>query len=94
MDCDDIKTPEYIVEIDFGTEIDLHHIHFRDTGVAVKEFLRQAVEKRYRQVRIVHGKGRSKRKEWVYGILKKHPHVALFKDDGPNWGATIVVLKN
>ena len=81
-----------ITMIDFGEEIDLHHIHFKDTGIAVKEFLRQAAEKRFRKVRIVHGKGLSKKKEWVLGILEKDPRVLSFYNDGPNWGATVVVL--
>lgn len=89
---DDPLTEDSITEIDFGTEIDLHHFHPDDTAAAVEEFLRQAVDKGYDRVRIVHGKGMSKKKKWVYSILKEHSRVALFRDDGPNWGATVVYL--
>ena len=79
--------------IDFGSEVDLHHFHPRDTEIVVTEFLRQAVEKGYEKVRIVHGKGRSQKKKHVYKILENHPLVAGFGDEGANWGATLVSLE-
>ncbi len=79
-------------EIDFGKECDLHHFHPRDTRLVVEAFLRQSAERGYRRVRLVHGKGRSAKKEHVYRILKEHPRVIRYYNDGPNWGATIIEL--
>lgn len=81
-----------VTEIIFGDEIDLHHFHFKDTGAAVGEFLNQAMAAGLERIRIVHGKGMSKKKEWVYGILDKDPRVKSYINDGSNWGATIVFL--
>ncbi len=88
---DDLE--ENVTTIEFGDEIDLHHFHFKDTGLAVQEFIRQGSESGLSRVRIVHGKGMSRKKEWVHAILEKDPRVDSFRDDGPNWGATIVFLK-
>ena len=78
--------------MEFGKEVDLHHFHPRDTKAVVEEFLRQAVEKGYVRVRIVHGKGRSQKKSQVYAILQGHRQVKTYHDEGANWGATVVFL--
>ena len=78
--------------MNFGTEVDLHHFHPKDTRVVVEEFLRQARDAGYERVRIVHGKGRSQKKLQVHAILEAHEEVISFRDDGPNWGATLVFL--
>lgn len=80
-------------EIDFGEECDLHHFHPGDREMVVKEFIRQASEKGLRRIRIVHGKGKSVAKEQILGLLGNDPRVEGFGDDGPNWGATVVILK-
>jgi len=79
--------------VEFGAEIDLHHFSPRYTGPLVREFLDESVKKGYGEVRIVHGKGRSQKKQEVYRILETHPYVISFHDQGPNWGATVVFLK-
>lgn len=80
--------------IDFGDECDLHHFHPRDRDTVVKEFIRQAWSKGLRRLRIVHGKGRSVAKARLVILLGNDPRVERFADDGVNWGATVVFLKN
>ncbi len=80
-------------EIEFGSEVDLHHFHPRDTGIVVHEFLKQGKEKGLSRLRIVHGKGRSQKKSEVHRLLSQAPDVESFSDDGSNWGATIVYLR-
>jgi len=80
------------LQIDPGEELDLHHFSPADTESLVNEFLRIAVERGYRRVRIVHGKGRSRVKERVYAVLEEHPVVDSFHDDSFNWGATVVEI--
>jgi predicted adenine nucleotide alpha hydrolase (AANH) superfamily ATPase len=84
---DEIPFPET------GDEIDLHHFHPADTERVVKFYLGKSIEKKLKKVRIIHGKGRSKKKKEIYDILKNHPSVISFNDDSWNWGATVVYLK-
>ncbi len=77
---------------DTGDEIDLHHFHPADTKKVVEFYLAIAIEKRYSKVRIIHGKGKSKKKKEVHDILRTHPGVASFNDDSWNWGSTVVHL--
>ncbi|OHD70151.1 MAG: hypothetical protein A2W19_05015 [Spirochaetes bacterium RBG_16_49_21] len=78
--------------IDFGFECDLHFFDPSETAEVVDEFIRQAVRKGMPEIRLVHGKGKSAKKRQVYDILSKHPDVLHYKNDGPNWGATIITL--
>ena len=80
-------------EIDFGNELDLHHFHPKDTKIVVEEFIRQAVAKRLEVIRIIHGRGRSVKKREIYKYLENHKNVMTFKDDGSNWGSTVIRLK-
>jgi epoxyqueuosine reductase len=82
------------VEINFGQEIDLHHFHPADTKLLVEKFLENAIKEQYSTVRIIHGKGKSVKKRYVYEILKSHPAVASYNDDSYNWGATIITLNS
>lgn len=79
-------------ELELGTELDLHHFNPADTEKLVNEFLKISSGKKYRSVRIVHGKGKSRVKLRVHTILKSHPAVVSFRDDSYNWGATVVEL--
>ena len=79
-------------DIDFGYECDLHFFEPRETAAVVREFLRQAAEKGLVTVRLVHGKGKSAKKREAYDILAAHPDVVSFRNDGANWGATIITL--
>jgi DNA-nicking Smr family endonuclease len=79
--------------IDFGQDVDLHHFHPRDTRAVLDEFFRQAREKGYRRLRIVHGKGRSAKKREVLKYLEELDDVEQFGNDGTNWGATVVLLR-
>ena len=84
---DEIPFPET------GDELDLHHFHAADTEKVVKFYLKKSIEKKLKKVRIIHGKGKSKKKKDLYDILKNHPSVISFNDDSWNWGATVVHLE-
>ncbi|MBN2103953.1 Smr/MutS family protein [bacterium] len=95
------KTPENRIEdftrpIEVEDVLDLHGFFPEQVKEIVRAFLQHACEKHYTQVRIIHGKGKSRLKWEVYQILKKHPDVACFGDAPPqtgHWGVTIVELK-
>jgi len=80
-------------DIDFGYECDLHFFEPQETDDVVREFIRQAAAKGLKKIRLVHGKGISAKKRRVYELLEGHPDVAEFRNDGPNWGATIITLR-
>jgi dsDNA-specific endonuclease/ATPase MutS2 len=58
----------------------------------VEEYLFQAVERGFREVRIIHGRGIGVQREIVQSILRRHPSVISFRDV-PDRGSTSVTLK-
>ncbi len=90
----DEPSPEYFVVRD---ELDLQGFFPEQVPEMLDEFLRNALSLGYRQVRIVHGKGRSRLKWEVHQYLRAHPLVAAFADAPPEaggWGATVVGLRS
>lgn len=85
--------PEDYSDIDFGYECDLHFFEPRETAAVVREFIRQAADRGLATVRLVHGKGKSAKKREAYELLAHHPDVLSFRNDGANWGATIITVK-
>jgi dsDNA-specific endonuclease/ATPase MutS2 len=88
------RSPEITepVEVPIEDWIDLHSFNPRDVADVVEEYLHQALLKRYRQVRIVHGRGIGVQREIVRSILARNPGVISFHDT-EDWGATIAHLK-
>jgi DNA-nicking Smr family endonuclease len=76
--------------------LDLHTFKAKDVKDLVPDYLAACHEKGIFQVRIIHGKGTGTLRTTVHSILSKHPLVASFNLDHPEyggWGATIVWLK-
>ena len=75
--------------------LDLHGFYPEQIPEVVEEFIRHACELKLTQVKIIHGKGRSRLKFEVHQVLKQHPAVLNFSDAPPysgGWGATFVTL--
>lgn len=75
---------------------DLHSFLPRDVEDALFDYLEEATRCRFREVRIIHGKGTGVRRAQVLRALGKHPMVERFFDAPPErggFGATIVCLK-
>lgn len=89
-----IEDDDQAEEVIFGSECDLHQFPAKYTDLVVREFLRQAEESGLKNLRLIHGKGRSQKKIHVYKILSSHPAVESFGDQGSNWGATLIRLKD
>ena len=83
------------VKIPIDGILDLHFFSPKDAASVVKEYIRECVEKRIYEVRIIHGKGKGILRRTVHSLLEKHPDVIDFQlDPGPSgWGATVVYLK-
>ena len=78
-------------EVPIEDSIDLHTFRPRDLRMVVEEYLYQAVQRGFREVRIIHGRGIGVQREIVRSILEKHPSVISFRDL-PDWGSTLVEL--
>ena len=75
--------------------IDLHTFHPRDIKSVVEEYVNAAHEAGFREVRLIHGRGRGVQRGIVQAALEKHPLVESF-DDAPesHLGATVALLKH
>jgi len=76
--------------------IDLHSFAPKEIPSVVEEYLREAHRRGFRDVRLVHGRGKGVQRAVVQTLLDGHPLVERFSDalpDAGGWGATVVVLK-
>ena len=79
-------------EVPIGDSIDLHTFQPREIAIVVEEYLYQAVQRGWAEVRIIHGRGIGVQREIVRSILEKHPSVLTFHD-APDRGSTYVTLR-
>lgn len=83
------------VTIEILDWIDLHSIAPHDVERVVEEYLRQAHDRDFRAVRIIHGKGRGVQRAIVRSVLVQTPFVEQWMDAplyAGGWGATIAHL--
>ena len=88
--------------IEDGTRIpiedsfDLHSFLPRDVANALSDYLDEAFDRGWREVRIIHGKGKGVRRAEVRRLLAQNPRVVEFFDAPPGrgeFGATVVILR-
>jgi DNA-nicking Smr family endonuclease len=73
--------------------IDLHAFHPKDVVSVVEEYLTAAHAAGFREVRLVHGRGRGVQRGLVQAALDRHPLVEAFWDDPhSHLGATVAKL--
>lgn len=83
------------VEFEITDELDLHTFRPSEVGDLVPDYIELALEKGYKRVRIIHGKGIGTLRTTVHRILERDPRVVLFEQAGGTeggWGATIAWL--
>jgi dsDNA-specific endonuclease/ATPase MutS2 len=74
-------------------ELDLHAFAPGDIPSVVDEYVRAAASAGFREVRLVHGRGRGIQRGIVQAVLERHPLVREFRDDmSSHLGATIALL--
>ncbi len=86
------ETIQYPIE----DSIDLHTFRPKEVKELVNDYLEEASEKGFEEVRIIHGKGIGVLRQIVHSVLKSHPLVISFKEAdlaAGGWGATIAVLR-
>jgi dsDNA-specific endonuclease/ATPase MutS2 len=79
-------------ELPIEDSIDLHTFQPREIEIVVEEYLFQAIQRGFREVRIIHGRGIGVQREIVHSMLKKHPDVVSFRDAADR-GSTYVSLR-
>jgi len=85
------------VEIPIEESIDLHLFRASEISDVVAGYLDAAIEKGFREVRLIHGRGRGVQRNRVQKLLARHPGVERFADapgDRGGWGATIAWLRS
>jgi DNA-nicking Smr family endonuclease len=75
--------------------LDLHTFQPRDIKSVVEEYVNAAHAAGFREVRLIHGRGRGIQRGIVHAALERHPLVESC-DDAPesHLGATIALLKH
>ena len=83
-------------EVPIEDALDLHSFAPRDVPDVVDGYLEAAAEAGFREVRLIHGKGKGVQRRRVQEILSTHPLVEEFFDAPAArgaWGATIARLR-
>jgi len=84
------------IEIPIEDSIDLHFFQPSEIVNVVEGYLDAAIEKGFREVRLIHGRGRGVQRNRVQRLLARHPGVEHYVDapgDRGGWGATIAWLR-
>jgi dsDNA-specific endonuclease/ATPase MutS2 len=85
------EDPQGPVVLPIEDWIDLHSFRPDEVASVVEEYLAQACQKGFAEVRIIHGRGIGVQREIVQTILRRDPRVRSFSDT-PDRGATIARL--
>lgn len=85
-----------VTRIPIEDSFDLHSFDPREAMSALEEYLREAQEAGFAEVRVIHGKGSGVRRAEVRRLLQRRPEVESFRDAPPERGgvgATIVFFR-
>jgi DNA-nicking Smr family endonuclease len=84
------------VEIPIGDAIDLHRFLPGETEDVVRAYVEEAARRGFREVRVIHGRGRGVQRARVHRALADSPWVERFSEapaERGGWGATLVWLR-
>jgi len=82
------------VQLPIEDAIDLHPFAPRDIPSVVDEYLHAAHEAGFREVRLIHGRGKGVQRGIVQAALERHPLVTSFRDaPESHLGATVALLR-
>lgn len=85
------------IVIPIEDHLDLHPFQPKEIPSVVEEYLEQCMQAGFREVRLIHGKGKGVQRNIIRALLEKHANVESFHDaplEAGSWGATIVNLKS
>jgi dsDNA-specific endonuclease/ATPase MutS2 len=90
---EDEEIPQLVV---VTNTLDLHGYFPQQVPQMLEDFIQNGCRLGLKEVKIIHGKGRSRLKGIVWEELERNPLVESYRDAHPlsgGWGATIAVLK-
>jgi DNA-nicking Smr family endonuclease len=96
MSDDNEPESDPVVALPIEDSIDLHGFQPRDIPNVVVDYLEEAAQRGFREVRLIHGRGKGVQRARVQQVLAQHPLVESFSDAPASrggWGATIVWLR-
>ncbi|OGP73304.1 MAG: DNA mismatch repair protein MutS [Deltaproteobacteria bacterium RBG_16_49_23] len=76
--------------------IDLHTFSPKEIPSLLEEYLMECQKKGFKEVRIIHGKGKGVQRQIVHAFLQNFPLVESFRPaphEAGSWGATIATLR-
>jgi len=85
-----------ILHIPIEDWLDLHTFSPKEIPSLLEEYLSECQKKGFKEVRIIHGKGKGVQRTIVHSFLEKSPLVESYRQALPeagSWGATIVTLR-
>ncbi len=85
------------VELPLEDVLDLHSFHPKDIKVLVEDYLIDAYQAGFSEVRIIHGKGIGVQREIVRSVASRNPCVASVTqapEGAGGWGATRIVFRD
>jgi len=88
--------PDEPVVLPIEDSIDLHAFAPKDIPSVVESYLEAARAAGFREVRVIHGRGKGVQKERVRQLLGRSEHVLHFEEATPDrggYGATVVRLR-
>lgn len=87
---------EEVFVVPIEDSIDLHAFRARDVLAVVADYLEEAVQRGFFEVRLIHGRGKGVQRANVQALLSRHPLVERYRDAPATrggWGATLVELR-
>jgi DNA-nicking Smr family endonuclease len=84
-----------VVVMPIEDSLDLHSFQPRDVLAVVADYLEEAAKLGFREVRLIHGRGKGVQRASIRALLVGHPLVEHFRDAPATrggWGATLVEL--
>ena len=91
----DEEEEPFVVPIE--ESIDLHHFRPAEILPVVDAYIEAALEAGFREVRLIHGRGKGVQRANIRKFLEADPRVERFSESSPDrggWGATLAWLRN
>ena len=90
-EIDEVSDADEVHVVPIEASIDLHFFAPRDIPSVVHEYLFEAQQKGFDEVRLIHGRGKGIQRQKVQKVAKAHPAVLEVRSD--TLGSTIVKLR-
>jgi dsDNA-specific endonuclease/ATPase MutS2 len=87
------ETSPDIVDLPIEDVLDLHSFRPNEIKSLVEDYLHEAYERGFLEVRIIHGKGIGVQREIVQSVARRTPYVEsvrLASEEAGDWGASII----